>query len=110
MRILIGYDGSTGANAALDDLQLAGLPCEAEAQVITVAEQCFSHSPLSRGSIKTALRKLGLNCIGRVTAQDSDTVGALEEAKTVALKASRRVQAKFPDWILTARWCDREGP
>jgi len=35
MRILIAYDGSSGADAALFDLQRAGLPQEAEALVIS---------------------------------------------------------------------------
>jgi hypothetical protein len=38
MKILIGYDGSTTADAALDDLKSAGLPDRAEAIVISVAE------------------------------------------------------------------------
>ncbi len=38
MKILIAYDGSDCAEAALDDLQCAGLPLEAEAQIISVAE------------------------------------------------------------------------
>lgn len=38
MRILIAYDGSSGADTALFDLQRAGLPREAEALVISVAD------------------------------------------------------------------------
>lgn len=38
MRILIGYDGSDCAEAALDDLQRAGLPSKTEALVLSVAE------------------------------------------------------------------------
>jgi hypothetical protein len=38
MKILIAYDGSDCANSALDDLQRAGLPPEAETLIITVAE------------------------------------------------------------------------
>ena len=38
MRILIGYNGSVAATAAVDDLLQAGLPDRAEALVITVAE------------------------------------------------------------------------
>ena len=35
-RILIGYDGSESADAALADLRKAGLPREAEALILTV--------------------------------------------------------------------------
>ena len=38
MKILIAYDGSQGADDALDDLPRAGLPPLAEALVVFVAE------------------------------------------------------------------------
>ena len=38
MRILIGYDGSEYADAAIDDLCRAGLPREATAVVLSVIE------------------------------------------------------------------------
>ncbi len=41
MKILIGYDGTKGADLALDDLRRAGLPREAEALVISAAEPSF---------------------------------------------------------------------
>ena len=37
-RLLIGYDGSDCAKAALDDLRYAGLPAELNAKVLTVAD------------------------------------------------------------------------
>jgi nucleotide-binding universal stress UspA family protein len=39
MKILIGYDGSQGAESALADLQRAGLPPDTEVLVISVAEE-----------------------------------------------------------------------
>jgi hypothetical protein len=38
MRILVGYDGSEGADATLIDLQRAGLPDLAEALIVSVAD------------------------------------------------------------------------
>ena len=38
MKVLIGYDGSQSADAALVDLQRAGLPVEAEALIVSVAD------------------------------------------------------------------------
>ena len=38
MKILIGYDGSSSANAAIEDLRKAGLPPQAEALVVCVAD------------------------------------------------------------------------
>ena len=38
MRLLIGYDGSSYADAAIADLQRAGLPPDVEALVVTVGD------------------------------------------------------------------------
>ena len=38
MRILIGYDGSESADAALDDLRRAGLPREVEVLIVSVSD------------------------------------------------------------------------
>lgn len=38
LKILIGYDGSACADAAIDDLRRAGLPDQAEVKVLTVSE------------------------------------------------------------------------
>jgi nucleotide-binding universal stress UspA family protein len=44
MKILIGYDGSPCADAALDDLRRAGLSREAQAIVLTVFERWLPHA------------------------------------------------------------------
>ncbi len=41
MRLLIGYNRTDFAKAAIEDLARAGLPAEADALVLTVAELCF---------------------------------------------------------------------
>lgn len=41
MKILIGYNGTEFARAAIDDLAGAGLPASVEAHILTVAEICF---------------------------------------------------------------------
>ena len=38
MNVLIAYDGSVGADAALHDLKRAGLPSKANGVVLTVAD------------------------------------------------------------------------
>jgi hypothetical protein len=47
-KILIGYDGTQGADAALDDLPRAGLPDAADVFVASVAEMWLP-MPLSYG-------------------------------------------------------------
>ena len=50
MRILIGYDGSESADAALDDLRRAGLPREVEALIVSVGEVVMPPPPTSIGN------------------------------------------------------------
>jgi len=38
MKILIAYDGSKDAEAAIDDLRFCGLPAAGSAEVVSVAE------------------------------------------------------------------------
>jgi hypothetical protein len=42
MKIVIGYDGSENADMASDDLRQAGLPRDAEALIISIAEGAMS--------------------------------------------------------------------
>lgn len=84
MRILIGYDGSEGADAALDDLQRAGLPEEAEAHIVSVAEVWFiEHNPAA------------------YEVASSSYEHGIKEAEELAGRAIKRVQAKFPNWRLS---------
>ncbi|HEV7700692.1 MAG TPA: universal stress protein [Pyrinomonadaceae bacterium] len=41
MRILVGYNGTDFARAAIEDMRRAGFPFEAAAHVVTIAETCF---------------------------------------------------------------------
>jgi hypothetical protein len=45
MKILIAYDGSDCADAALDDLQRAGLSADAEAQIVFSLARPLQQSP-----------------------------------------------------------------
>jgi len=53
MKILIGYDGSTHADIAIDDLQRAGLPQKAEAIVLSAVEWPTLRALRSWGMIET---------------------------------------------------------
>jgi nucleotide-binding universal stress UspA family protein len=57
MKILIGYDGSDCAEAALDDLRRAGLPETAEAHILSVAEVWLPPPPPSSYEIIEEARK-----------------------------------------------------
>lgn len=100
MKILVSYDGSDCADAALYDLHRAGLPREAEAIVISVAEAWLPPPPPSSYEI-----------VERVFAEDSTTdaekvnereSGALADAQALATEAAKRIQSSFPDWNVRA--------
>jgi len=87
MKILIAYDGSEGAESAIDDLKRTGLPRRAEAIVLTIAEELFP-LPTSIGGVETTFAKSLLE----------------EEKDSMALagRARSRIQTLFPGWeILT---------
>ena len=96
MRILIGYDGSESADAALDDLQRAGPPREAEALIVSVSDGLVHPSSSIAdiaGSAVTSRRVT--SAIGLARDQSAQ---ALEEAKEFAAKAGDRVRSYFPNW------------
>ena len=90
MRILIAYDGSEFADAAIQDLSHAGLPDNAEALVYTVADvivppeiqpgdEVPQEPPAVRRAHERAKQKL-------------------KQAEARARAASERIQKKFPNW------------
>ncbi len=87
MKILIAYDGSEGAESAIDDLKRAGLPRRAEAVVLTIVEELIP-MPTSIGGVDTTFAK-----------------SLLEEEKNslaLARRARSRVQSVFPGWEILA--------
>lgn len=86
MRILIAYDGSDCADAALADLTRAGLPAEAEAIVLAVDEQWLP-APTSYWMVETA----------RET-----THPVSEEVEAMAQRAAGCLQELFPSWQVSS--------
>jgi nucleotide-binding universal stress UspA family protein len=96
MKILIAYDGSDCAEAALDDLQRAGLPLEAEAQIISVAEVWLPPPPPSSYEIVEEARQVKVPAdLKRVY---SKGCAAAKEALAIAGRAMDRVKTNFPGW------------
>lgn len=96
MKILIGYDGSECANAALDDLVQAGLPTTGEFHILSVAEVWLPSPPPSTYEIieeaRNAESPAGLQ---------RDFVkhcAAAKDALALTERARERVQAHFPGW------------
>ena len=91
MRVLIAYDGSECANGAIQDLRRAGLPADASAFVLSVAElfvdvsaQPGSDEAGSASKIVRQARKLARE--------------AIAEARDTASLGAKRVASLFPGW------------
>ena len=99
MKILIAYDGSACADAALDDLQRAGLPAEAEVCVIAVAEMWLPPPPPSIHEIVEASEEMQTPAdLQHWYAKGSRAVG---EAGGLAVRATERLRKNFPGWEVT---------
>jgi nucleotide-binding universal stress UspA family protein len=98
-RVLIGYDGSHCAEAAMEDLSRSGLPEELEAMVISVADVWLPTNPLPGEKEfpepeMTAVRR------GREQA-----LQAVESARAAAQRASERLHSLFPKWKIESFAC-----
>jgi nucleotide-binding universal stress UspA family protein len=87
VKILIAYDGSEQAEAALTDLKRAGLPRKAQAVILSVAEEWFP-APSSIGGVETSFPK--------------ETFKAEQEALKLARSARAVIKTLFPDWEVHA--------
>ena len=100
MKLLIAYDGSGCAEAALDDLQRAGLPQEAEALVVSVAEMWLPPPPPSAYEVVAeATAAHTPAALQREYVKDSSPV---LETRALAEEARERLRAKFPGWVVKA--------
>jgi nucleotide-binding universal stress UspA family protein len=97
MKVLIAYDGSSCADAALDDLQRAGLPQDTEALILSVAE-VFLPPPSPTSGLPTHVPP----AVQRAWTQATH---AVEQARTLAQQARARLLQSFPAWDVSAEAC-----
>lgn len=98
MKILIGYDGSDCANAALDDLQRSGLPAEADVAMLTAADVFI---PPKLSAEEAAEAPFPPTVPQGVKLAWERSKRALEEAESLAVKASEILRIKFPGWTIS---------
>ncbi len=92
MKLLIGYDGSECADAAIEDLRFAGLPDDAEAVILTVTETWLPsndpdedpYSEITEEDIRWPWRDKALDRIA--------------QCEKFALEAWKRLRGMFPQW------------
>src|SRR3982751_4046212 len=99
MRVLIGYDGSPFADAAMDDLQRAGLPADTQALVLAVADVW----PQVPGLYRAAAVGAPLDLSAEVLVANNELVThARAEAAELAERARGRLVEMFPGWRVEA--------
>src|SRR5690349_7748462 len=106
MKRLIGYDGSSCADAALADLNLAGLPQKAEVVVISLADVFLPPQQLEDEITNTIFH--GNTPIAVLNARKR-AYTAVQEAEKLAEKAKNIIKATFPEWEVKAE-ADGDSP
>ncbi len=82
-RLLIAYDGSSGADIAIAELPNAGLPEKLEVEVLTIADVWLPPEPVAPdGPCAKALE-------------------ALRQARETASAGAREVRQRFPSWAVS---------
>lgn len=92
MKILIAYDGSEGSDVAIDGLQRAGLPAEAEALVASVADVWLPPPDEVPGDLFPPSVPVAV----KLAHQRAERL--IEDAKALAHRGSERLQRIFPRW------------
>ena len=100
MKILIGYDGSECADAALDDLAQAGLPAAGEAHILSVAEVWLPPPPPSAYEVVEGARHA--NSAAELQRDFTKSCAAAKDALALAQRARDRLQSRFSNWKVTA--------
>ncbi len=99
-KLLIAYDGSACADAAIDDLGRAGLPTSLDAIVITVADIIL---PPPDDILKHDTPAIRIPEVERHARERAEI--ALREAQASADRGAARVRAAFPAWDVKTEVC-----
>ncbi|MFN6962186.1 MAG: universal stress protein [Pyrinomonadaceae bacterium] len=94
MKLLIAYDGSKCAEAAIDDLARAGLPEKGSATVVSVAEVWLP----PKDSVEADADGSSANLEELVRAWRDSANKSIAEAAMLARHAERRVARALPNW------------
>lgn len=100
MKVLLAYDGSSYADAAIDDLRRAGLPRETEALVVSVGDVLMMPPPSSYEVVEQAFASPRVN--SAVEQAQARASKVLEEAAALAAQGGERVRSLFPEWAVSS--------
>jgi nucleotide-binding universal stress UspA family protein len=95
MKLMIAYDGTVYADAAIDDLRRAGLARDAEALIVTVVEPSAVNPPVSEFDLHSLATRRAEAALSRAKAHSKRI---FEEAEALTAKAAHRLRSQFPEW------------
>ena len=96
-RILIAYDGSDSAEAALNDLPRAGLSRNAEALIVNVQERWLP-SPSSYEIVDEVFTPSEPSAAKPARAKEEPEIQVIQAESPRLGKAGKRLASYFPDW------------
>jgi nucleotide-binding universal stress UspA family protein len=99
-KVLIAYDGSASADAAIEDLPQAGLAEAVEAVVLSVADVWYYPSPADASS--PLVTPLDREILRRGEEMRQRAMLALGEKEICAGRAVSRLREFFPSWAIRA--------
>jgi hypothetical protein len=109
MKVLIAYDGSSSAQAALEELPRAGLPREVEAVVLSVVNVDLPPVPAYEISAMSVNDRLSTHLRARVHAhydvvmkERDRALFAVNGALRLARRAAEQIRSEFPTWDVRA--------
>jgi len=95
MKVIIAYDGSTYADAAIDDLPRAGFPHDTEVLVASVADFSARRPTFSEFDLISAASRRADAALEQVRQNEAEV---LRETRGMASGIVRRLRLQFPEW------------
>ena len=93
MKVLVAFDGSDCAKAAVQDLRRAGLPKDTQAFVLSVADLIINVEALAAEDVSASAAMSGMVRRARALARD-----AVADARETATAGAKLLAAHFPGW------------
>lgn len=95
MRVMIAYDGTDYAAAAIDDLRRAGLAHATKVIIVSVVDALASNPPISEFDLQSLASRRVEAVLSKVNFHRKSIIREAEES---AAKAVKRLRAQFPEW------------
>ncbi|HEY7783424.1 MAG TPA: universal stress protein [Pyrinomonadaceae bacterium] len=100
MKLMIGYDGSAGSDAALDGLRHAGLPPDTQALIVSVADVMMAPENWNPEVFEPAINSPRVT--SRLLLAQKQSERTLLQIKALATRATERLRSYFPSWDVKA--------